>query len=37
MQTVRGEKRCVADLEVGDAFFHNWDRRCQLANSVKQL
>lgn len=27
MQTVRGEKRCVADLEVGDVFFHNWDRR----------
>ena len=27
MQTVRGKKRYVADLEVGDVFFHNWDRR----------
>ncbi len=27
MQTVRGEKRFVADLEVGDVFFHNWDGR----------
>ena len=27
MQTVRGEKRCVADLEVGDIFLHAWDNR----------
>ena len=27
MQTVRGGRRGVADLEVGDIFFHNWDRR----------
>lgn len=27
MQAVREEKMCVADLEVGDIFFHGWDRR----------
>ena len=27
MQTVREEKRCVADLEVGDIFLHAWDNR----------